>query len=343
MPNTTFDRPDLTTFTGLDGLGLEVTGQCIEPDHAVLACRITGEDRWCRRCGCQGISRDTVIRRLAHVPCGWRPTILHVSVRRYRCQQCAHVWRQDMSQAADPRAKLSRAAVRWALTGLVVHHLTVARVAQALGVSWNTANTAVLTEGQRILINDPDRFEGVRVIGVDEHVWRHTPYGDKYVTVILDLTPIRDRRGPSRLLDMVPGRSKRVFKTWLASQPDTWRENIEIVAMDGFTGFKSAAAEELPDARAVMDPFHVVHLAGNALDECRRRIQQELHHRRGRATDPLYKARRMLHTRSCLLTPRQQHQLLNLFSGEEHVALEVTWSAYQNITWHLPRARHGRG
>ena len=89
---------------------------------------------------------------------------------------------------------------------------------------------------------------------MDEHVWRHTPYGDKYVTVILDLTPIRDRSGPSRLLDMVPGRSKKVFKTWLASRPDTWRERIEIVAMDGFTGFKSAAAEELPDARAVMDP-----------------------------------------------------------------------------------------
>ena len=84
--------------------------------------------------------------------------------------------------------------------------------------------------------------------------------GDKFVNVILDVTPIRDRRGPSRLLDMVPGRSKRVFKTWLASQPDTWRENIEIVAMDEFTGFKSAAAEKLPDARAVMDPFHVVHL-----------------------------------------------------------------------------------
>ena len=101
--------------------------------------------------------------------------------------------------------------------------------------------------------------------------------------------------------------------------------------MDGFTGFKSAAAEELPDARAVMDPFHVVHLAGDALDECHRRIQQELHHRRGRVTDPLYKARRMLHTRSCLLTPLQQRQILNLFSGDEHVALEVTWSAYQNI------------
>ena len=92
-----------------------------------------------------------------------------------------------------------------------------------------------------------------------------------------------------------------------------------------------------------MDPFHVVHLAGDAPDECRRRTGQELHHRCGRATDPLYKARRMLHTRSCLLTPRQQHQLLNLFSGEEHVALEVTWSVYQNITRLLPHTRHGRG
>ena len=331
MANTIFDRPDLSAFTRLDNLGLEVTGQCIEADHAVLACRIAGEDRWCRRCGCQGISRDTVVRRLAHEPYGWRPTILHVSVRRYRCETCAHVWRQDMSQAADPRAKLSRAAVRWALTGLVVHHVTVARISQALGVSWNTANTAVPGEGQRLLINDPTRFEGVRVIGMFEHVWRHTPDGDEYVTVILDVTPVRDCRGPSRLLDMILGRSKRVFKTWLASQPNTWRENIEVVVIDGFTGFKSAAAEELPGASAVMDPFHVVHLAGDALDECRRRIQQELHHRRGRATDPLYKARRMLHTRSCLLTPRQQHQLADLFASEEHVALEVTWSAYQNI------------
>ena len=88
-----------------------------------------------------------------------------------------------MSAAADPRAKLSRAAVRWALVGLVVHHLTVVRIADVLAVSWNTANTAILGEGQRILTGDPDRFEGVCVIGVDEHVWRHTPDGDKYVTV----------------------------------------------------------------------------------------------------------------------------------------------------------------
>jgi len=32
-------------------------------------------------------------------------------------------------------------------------------------------------------------------------VWRHTRHGDKYVTVIIDLTPVRDGTGPARLLD----------------------------------------------------------------------------------------------------------------------------------------------
>ena len=175
MSNTTFDRPDLSAFTRLDDLGLEVTGQRVGGDRTILACKVVGEDRWCRQCGGEGVVRDTVIRRLAHVPYGWRPTILHVSVRRYRCQTCAHVWRQNMSAAADPRAKLSRAAARWALVGLVVHHLTVARIAQALGVSWNTANTAVLGEGQRALINDPTRFDGVCVSSVLMNTYGATP------------------------------------------------------------------------------------------------------------------------------------------------------------------------
>lgn len=57
-----------------------------------------------------------------------------------------------MSKAAELRAKLSRRALGWALEGLVVAHLTVARIAEGLGVSWNTANNAVLTEGKRVLI-----------------------------------------------------------------------------------------------------------------------------------------------------------------------------------------------
>lgn len=48
MPDGTFTTPDLTTFCRLDGLGLEVTGQRLEPDRAVLACRVVDDDRWCR-------------------------------------------------------------------------------------------------------------------------------------------------------------------------------------------------------------------------------------------------------------------------------------------------------
>ncbi|CCG02705.1 ISL3 family transposase [Blastococcus saxobsidens] len=331
MPDATFGCPDLTTFAGLDGLGLEVVGQRLAPDRAVLACRVVEPDRWCRRCGCEGAPRDTVTRRLAHEPLGWRPTTLLITICRYRCSACGHVWRQDISKAAEPRAKLSRSGLRWALEGIVVGHLTVARVAEGLGVAWNTANDAVLAEGKRVLIDDPGRFEGVQVLGVDEHVWRHTRRGDKYVTVIIDLTPVRDRTGPARLLDMVEGRSKQAFKTWLAARPDEWRTGLEVVAMDGFTGFKTATTEELPEATAVMDPFHVVRLAGDALDRCRRRVQQDLHGHRGRKDDPLYRARRVLHTGAELLTDRQRQRLTALFGVDEHVQVEATWSIYQRM------------
>lgn len=343
MVDATFACPDLTTFTRLDELGLEVTGQHLTPQRAVLACRVVAADQWCRRCGCQGVVRDTVTRLLAHEPLGWRPTMLLVTVRRYRCTGCRHVWRQDTSAAAEPRAKLSRRGLRWALEGLVVAHLTVARIAEGLGVSWNTANDAVLAEGQRALIEDATRFNGVAVVGVDEHIWRHTRRGDKYVTVIIDLTPIREGTGPARLLDMVEGRSKAAFKTWLSERPQAWREGIEVVAMDGFSGFKTATTEELPQATAVMDPFHVVHLAGDALDRCRRRVQQDLHGHRGRKSDPLYRARRTLHTGVDLLTDKQKDRLDALFAVDEHVEVEVTWAIYQRLIAAYRDPDRGRG
>jgi len=166
VPDATFTSPDLTTFARLDELGLEAVGQRVEPDRAVIACRVVEPDQWCRRCGCEGAPRDTVTRELAHEPFGWRPTTLVVTVRRYRCAHCGHVWRQDTTAAAEPRSKLSRRGLRWALEAIVLAHLTVARVAEGLAVAWNTANDAVLAEGKRALIDDPGRFDGVTAIGV---------------------------------------------------------------------------------------------------------------------------------------------------------------------------------
>jgi hypothetical protein len=41
--------PNLTTFCRLDELGLQVLGQRLERDRAVLARRVTEPDQWCRR------------------------------------------------------------------------------------------------------------------------------------------------------------------------------------------------------------------------------------------------------------------------------------------------------
>lgn len=88
------------------------------------------------------------------------------------------------------------------------------------------------------------------------HVWRQGRRGERFVTVVIDLTPVCDRTGPARLLDIVEGRFSQVFKDWLSARPEAWRAGIEVVTMDGFTGFKTAGAEEVPEAIAVMDPFH---------------------------------------------------------------------------------------
>jgi transposase len=170
------------------------------------------------------------------------------------------------------------------------------------------------------------------------------PTRRKYVTVVIDLTAIRAGTGPARLLDMVEGRSRHAFKTWLADRDQAWREGVEVVAMDGFTGFKTAATEELPDAVVVMDPFHVVRLAGDALDRCRRRVQQDLHGHRGKKNDPLYRARRTRHTGADLLTDKQADQLTQLFADEAHVEVEATWGVYQRMidAYRAPDRAQGR-
>ena len=182
-----------------------------------------------------------------------------------------------------------------------------------------------------MLISDPARFDGVRVLGVDEHVWRHTRTGDKYVTVIVDLTAVREGTGTARLLDMIPGRSKAVFKTWLSERDEQWKQGIEVVAMDGFTGFKTASAEGLPDAVEVLDPFHVVKLGSDALDKSRQRVQREQHGRRGLKDDPLYKARRTLTVGLDLATEKQKTRLEDLFAEPAYQPVQLVWSVYQRM------------
>lgn len=331
MSKPTFTTPDLDAFCVLDTYGVTVTGQHLTQDQAALECRIVKPDNFCCQCGGQARVRGSVLRRVTHVPLGWRPTQLHLRLRRYRCDDCSCVWQQDTTSIVAPEAKLSHAAALWAVKSVVIDRLSIARVAGNLGVSWHTANDAVLGTGRRLLIDDPNRLNGVRVLGVDEHVWRHTRWGNRYVTVVIDLTPVADGTGSARLLDMVPGRSKQTFINWLEAQTSAFRKGVEIVAMDGFTGYKTAAAQTLPEAITVMDPFHVVALAGTALDKCRQRIQQATLGRRGKTGDPLYGIRKMLRTGKDYVTEKQQTKFDAVFANPAHDPVQQTWQVYQQI------------
>ncbi len=110
----------------------------------------------------------------------------------------------------------------------------------------------------------------------------------------------------SRLLDGL-GPLQAGVQNWLASWPDTWRERIEIVAMDRSPGSRAPPPKN-SRREAVMDPFHVVHLASSTLDDG----VSQLKLLASASTRPAG----CLHTDPCLLT-RQRHQILDLFSSDE--------------------------
>jgi transposase len=143
--------------------------------------------------------------------------------------------------------------------------------------------------------------------------------------------PDLDRTGPARLLDLVEGRSASVFQTWLDAQPERFRTSVQVVAMNGSTGFKTAAAAAVPDAVTVMDPFHVVALVEDKLDLARQRVQHDTLGHRGRSDDPLYRARRTLRTGKDLLTDKQKTRLAALFAADQHLPVEVGWCVYQDV------------
>jgi transposase len=331
-------------------LGVTVTDAAVDGDVTVVFCNLLDDGRHhCPGCGGEGIYRDTVVRKVTDVPVVGHPLRLRVRVPRYRCttSDCSReVFAHNTSRLARPGWSTTRRCARYILRRLMIDRATVAAVARELGLSWDTVNGIAMDATAMIVAADTTRLDGVRVIGVDEHRWSHTrrPDEDGYVTVIIDLTPVLEGTGRARLLDLVAGRSAAALKTWLADQSPQFRDQIQVVAMDGFGGYKTAATEILPDATAVMDPFHVVALAGAKLDVCRQRVQQQTCGHRGRTGDPLYRVRRTPRTRFPLLSGRQQARLTTVFADDNHLAVLVTWSIYQRLiaAYSHPDRRRGK-
>ena len=95
----------------------------------------------------------------------------------------------------------------------------------------------------------------------------------------------------------------------------------------------------------MLDAFHIVKLAGAAVDDVRRRIQQETLAHRGRKGDPLFGIRHVLRAGRERLTTRQQNRLARAFAAHpDHVAVEVAYQCAQDLrdVFHQPTPAQGR-
>ena len=104
------------------------------------------------------------------------------------------------------------------------------------------------------------RFDGLRRIGIDETSHEK---GHKYLTVVVD----HDR---GCLVWAHEGYGKEVLGLFLDELTREQRRAIEVVTADGAKWIKALVRRRCPNARWVMDPFHVVEWMNDALDEVRR-------------------------------------------------------------------------
>ena len=234
---------------------------------------------------------------------------------------------------APSRAKLTVRAAWWAISCIQRDNASVASVARRLGVDWHTVWQAIKPLLEE-LADDPDRLAGVDTVGVDEHIWHHQPRpgkGPKEQTGIVDLTR-RNGKPRARLLDLVLGRSGKAYADWLRSRGDAFTAGITTATLDPFRGYANAIRDELDDAVAVLDAFHVVRLGLQAMEEVRRRVQQELLGHRGRKNDPLYKIRNALRAGNDKLTARQITRIeAGLQAADPHFEVTVAWRCYQRL------------
>ena len=91
---------------------------------------------------------------------------------------------------------------------------------------------------------------------------------------------------------MFEGHDAADLREWLASTRAAWRQAVRVVSVDPHEGYRSALTNTTL-LTMVVDPFHIVRLANQALTKCRQRVQQATVGHRGWKGDPLYNMRKL--------------------------------------------------
>jgi transposase len=266
----------------------------------------------CAGCGTRAVGHGRRRVKVRDLPMAGRPVVLVWAKRLWRCpdSDCEVSTWSETSDAIAPRASLSERARAELCRRVGQDADSVAEVARAFGVGWHTAMAAVRDHG-RPLVEDPQRLREVSALGLDETKFLAATrtHRSEFVTGFVDL----DR---ARLLDVVPGRSGQAVQDWLAARTPAWLADVEVVALDPFRGYANGLLAHLGHATVVIDHFHAVRLGNRAIDDARRRVQNETLGHRGRRHDPLYEIRRLLLVGSERLSERGRQRLRAGLAGD---------------------------
>ena len=292
---------DASALLGMDGF--VVLAQTEEDGELWLLVETTRDLAGCPACGVRAIGHGRSVVQVRDLPMGGRPVRLVWRKRRWICNDpdCD-------ARSFTETSELVEGSLTWRCATEICRRVgedgsSVAKVARDMGVSWATAWACVERHGQP-LVDDASRVRGTEAIGVDEHKMlaaskdRHS----LFVTSIVDLVT-------GQLLDVVRGRSADDVAFWLSQAPPWWRQGVSAVAIDPHRGYLKGLLAYLPHVTVTVDRFHAVKLANAAVDDVRRRVQQESLGHRGRKPDPLYRTRRLM-TRAWENLSERQHTKL---------------------------------
>jgi transposase len=245
-----------------------------------------------------GAVYDTSTRRWRHLDLGSCRLLLECEIRRLRCPRCERV-RTEQVPWARPGARHTRDfedVVSW-----LAQRLDKTAVAKLLRCSWEAvANIVVRVVADAI---DDSRLDDLYRIGVDDVSYRK---GHRYLTVVAD----HDRNGA--VVWAAEGHDAATLKAFYDELGDERKADLQAVSLDMGKAYEKATSEAVPHAVQCVDPFHVVQLANQTIDQARRwawnterRTNPALKRSRGRppagSSPPPNRPRWVKHTRWALL------------------------------------------
>ena len=222
---------------------------------------------------------------------------------------------------------------------------SVAEVAATHGVSWPTAHRAFVAHAEAQL-GEPAR---VRVLGIDETRrgkprWKRCAQTGRWVRVDPWDTGFVDLADDQGLLGQREGRTGAAVIGWLSERSQQFCEGIDYVAIDPATVYATAIRTSglLPNAMIVVDHFHLVRLANDALTKVRRRVTWDLRDRRGRRFDPEWANRRRLLGARERLSDKSFAKMWNAIVSEDHSGQILSaWIAKEELRTLLSTVRAG--